>query len=130
MIVLVLGYAYGGIHLAAWEWVAVALTIWLGSTIFAALAVAIGYRFQPDQVQPIALLVYFTFAILGGIWFPLSGALQKIGEFTPTYQTIKISADVIGGTSVPAGLVVGLLVWLAIFAALATVSVRATAETV
>jgi ABC-2 type transport system permease protein len=130
VIVLVLGYTYGGVHLAAWEWVAIALTVWLGSTIFAALAVAIGYRFQPDQVQPIALLVYFTFTILGGIWFPLSGALQKVGEFTPTYQAVKISTDVIGGTSVSAGLVAGLFVWLAIFAALATVAVRATAETV
>ncbi len=131
VIVLVLGATYGGVHLAAWEWVAIALTVWLGSTIFAALAVAIGYRFQPDQVQPIALLVYFTFTILGGIWFPLGGALQKIGEFTPTYEAVKISADVISpGSSVPAGLVAGVFIWLAIFAALATVSVRATAETV
>src|SRR5512142_3534095 len=49
VIVLVLGATYGGVHLPAWQWVAVALTVWLGSTIFAALAVAIGYRFQPDQ---------------------------------------------------------------------------------
>jgi ABC-2 type transport system permease protein len=130
VIVFVLGYAYGGVHLAAWEWVAIAVTVWLGSTIFAALAVAIGYRFQPDQVQPITLLVYFTFTILGGIWFPLGGTLQKIGEATPTYEAVKISTDVIGGTSVSAGLVVGLLIWLAIFTGLATLSVRATAETV
>jgi ABC-2 type transport system permease protein len=130
VIVFVLGATYGGVHLPAWEWVAIALTVWLGSTIFAALAVAIGYRYQPDQAQPIALLVYFTFTILGGIWFPLGGALQKIGEFTPTYQVIKISADVIGGTTVSAGLVAGLFIWLAIFVALAVVSVRSMAETV
>ena len=130
VIVLLLGRFYGGVHLAAWQWLVVAVIVWLGSTIFAALAVAIGYRFQPDQVQPIALLVYFTFTILGGIWFPLGGALQKIGEFTPTYQAIKISTDVIGDKTVPAGLVAGLFVWLAIFAALATLSVRSMAETV
>jgi ABC-2 type transport system permease protein len=130
VIVLLLGRFYGGVHLAAWEWIVIAIIVWLGSMIFAALAVAIGYRFQPDQVQPIALLVYFTFTILGGIWFPLSGVVQKIGELTPTYQAVKISTDVIGGTSVSIGLVVGLVIWLALFAGLATVAVRATAETV
>jgi len=37
---------------------------------------------------------------------------------------------VIGNATVSAGLAIGLLVWLGIFLALATVSVRATAETV
>ena len=43
-IVLLLGRFYGGVHLAAWQWIVIAVIIWLGSTIFAALAVAIGYR--------------------------------------------------------------------------------------
>ena len=74
------------------------MTVWFGSTIFAALAVAIGYRFAPDQVQPITLIVYFIFAILGGLWFPLSGFLGKIGQFTPTYEAVKIGTDVIGAS--------------------------------
>jgi ABC-2 type transport system permease protein len=130
VIVLLLGRFYGGVHLAIWQWLVIAVIIWLGSTIFAALAVAIGYRFPPDQVQPITLLVYFTFTILGGIWFPLSGVLQNIGKGTPTYEAVKISTDVIGNVTVPYGLVIGLVVWLAIFAALATLSVRSMAESV
>ena len=130
VVVLLLGRFYGGVHLAAWQWLVVAVIVWLGSTIFAALAVAIGYRFPPDQVQPIAMLIYFTFTILGGIWFPLSGALQNIGKGTPTYEAVKISTDVIGNVSVPPYLVFGLIVWLAIFAGLATLSVRSMAETV
>lgn len=130
LIVLLLGRLYGNVHLPAWQWVVIALTIWLGSLLFAALAVAIGYRFQPDQVGPAALLVYFTFTILGGIWFPLGGTLQKIGEFTPTYQAVRISTDIIGNITVPVGLVAGLIAWLVLFTALATLAVRATAETV
>jgi ABC-2 type transport system permease protein len=130
VVVLLLGRFYGGVHLAAWEWLVIAVIVWLGSTIFAALAVAIGYRFPPDQVQPIAMLVYFTFTILGGIWFPLSGTLQNIGKGTPTYEAVKISTDVIGNVSVPPYLVIGLIIWLAIFAGLATISVRSMAETV
>jgi ABC-2 type transport system permease protein len=106
------------------------VTVWFGSTIFAALAVAIGYRFAPEQVQPITLIIYFVFAILGGLWFPLSGFLGKVGQFTPTYEAVKIGSDVIGNIAVPAGLAIGLVVWLGIFVALATVAVRSTAESV
>jgi len=130
LVVLLLGRFYGNVHLQAWQWPALAVTVWFAATIFAALAVAIGYRYQPDQVQPISIAVYFIFAILGGLWFPITGFLQKVGEFTPTYDAVKIGSDVIGHTAVSAGLAVGLVVWLGIFVALATVSVRATAETV
>jgi ABC-2 type transport system permease protein len=130
VLVLLLGRFYGNIHLPAWEWPVIAVTIWFGSTIFAALAVAIGYRFAPDQVQPVTLSVYFLFAILGGIWFPLNGVLGKVGQLTPTYEAVKIGTDVIQGGSLPWGYPVGLVIWLGIFVALATVAVRATAETV
>ncbi len=130
VIVLLLGRFYGNVHLPGWEWPVIAIVVWFGSTIFAALAVAIGYRFAPEQVQPVTLIVYFAFAILGGLWFPLSGALGKVGQFTPTYQAVKIGTDVIAGAAVPIGLAIGLVVWLGIFIALATVAVRSTAESV
>ena len=130
VIVLLLGRFYGGVHLPLWQWLVIALVVWLGSTIFAALAVAIGYRFPPDQVQPITLLVYFAFLALGGVWFPLGGTLQKLGEGTPTYAAIKISTDVVHGSPVPFGLPIALVAWLVIFVALAIVSVRSMAEAV
>jgi ABC-2 type transport system permease protein len=129
-IVFLLGAFYGKVSMPLWQWVVIAVIVWLGSMIFAALAVAIGYRFAPDQAQPISMLVYFIFTILGGIWFPLGGALQKVGQATPTYEAVKISTDVIGNVTVPYGLVIGLVVWLAIFLGLATLSVRSMAEQV
>jgi ABC-2 type transport system permease protein len=131
VIVLLLGRFYGGVHLgAAWEWVAIAAVVWLGAMTFAALAIAIGYRLQPDQVQPVALLIYFVFLIIGGIFFPLNGFLQSVGKFTPTYEALKISTDVVAGASVQGWLIAGLVIWLAIFSGLAWLSVRASAETV
>jgi ABC-2 type transport system permease protein len=130
VIVLLLGRFYGNIHLPGWQWPVIAITVWFGSTIFAALAVAIGYRFAPDQVQPVTFILYFTFAILGGLWFPLNGALGRVGQLTPTYEAVKIGTDVIQGISLPWGYPVGLVIWLGIFIALATVAVRTTAETV
>jgi len=130
VIVFLIGRFYGGVHLAVWQWLVVAVIIWLGSTIFAALAVAVGYRYPPDQAQPITLFLYLTFTILGGVWFPLSGTLGNIGKGTPTYEAIKISTDVIGNLLVPAYLIIGLVIWLAVFSGLATLSVRSMAETV
>ena len=131
VIVLLLGRFYGNVHLPAWEWPVIAVTVWFGSTIFAALAVAIGYRFAPEQVQPVTFVIFFVFAILGGLWFPLSRLpRQRRQSSRPTYEAVKIGTDVIQGVTVPAGLPIGLVVWLGIFTALATLAVRATAETV
>jgi ABC-2 type transport system permease protein len=130
LVVFLLGRFYGGAHLPLWQWIVVGVIVWLGSMIFTALAIAIGYRLAPDQVQPVAALIYFTFTLLGGIWFPISGTLQNISKATPTYEAVKISTDVIGGISVPFGLVIGLVVWLVIFTGLATLSVRSMAESV
>jgi ABC-2 type transport system permease protein len=128
-IVFLLGSFYAHVDMPIWKWIVCAVAIWLGTLIFAALAVALGYKLNPDSVQPVTLVVFFFFSIFGGLWFPLSGALQKFGEFTPTYQIVKISTDVIGGSSVPLINLVGIVIWFAIFVSLATFAVRSTAET-
>ena len=129
-VVMLLGRFEGGVHLPLWQWLVIAVVIWLGSTIFAALAVAVGYRYPPDQAQPITLTLYLVFSILGGIWFPFTGLMGNISKGTPTFEAINIATDVIAGKSVPAYLAIGLVAWLIIFAALATLSVRSMAETV
>ncbi len=130
VIVLILGNVYGGVHLAAWQWVVIAVAIWFGTLIFAALAVAIGYKINPDSVQPVALVVFFFFSIFGGLWFPLNGGLKTFGEFTPTYQVVKISTDVVGSGTVAWANVAGIVAWFAIFIGLAVLAVRSSAETV
>jgi ABC-2 type transport system permease protein len=129
VIVLVLGRFYGGVHLAAWKWLAIAGVIWLGALTFAALAVAIGYRFAPDTVQPVAMLVYFAMSILGGLWFALAGWMQKIGQGLPTYQITRIGTSLISGGTVSMTSVGIILAWLAAFTLLAVFAVRSTAET-
>jgi ABC-2 type transport system permease protein len=130
VIVFLLGRFYGDVQMPIWKWIVCALAIWVGTLIFAALAVAFGYKLDPDSVQPVAIVVFFAFSIFGGLWFSLSGALQKFGEFTPTYQIVKITTDVIRTGSVALSNVIGIVIWFAIFVALATWAVRSTAETV
>lgn len=128
VIVLALGRFYGGVQLAPWKWIAIGLVIWLGSLAFAALAIAIGYRFMPDAAQPIAMFVYLGMSLLGGLWFPLTGALGKFAQVLPTYQVTRIGTDIIGQGTFPLGKMAIILAWLAGFVALAALSVRSTAE--
>jgi ABC-2 type transport system permease protein len=97
---------------------------------FAALAVAIGYKFLPDRAQPLALLVYFAMSILGGLWFPLSGVLLTIGKVLPTYHVLRIGAGVLATSSVSMTAVAVVLAWLAGFILLSALAVRSTAEKV
>jgi ABC-2 type transport system permease protein len=128
-IVFILGNVYGGVDMPIWKWIVIGVAIWFGTFIFAALAIALGYRINPDSVQPIAIAVYFFFSIFGGLWFPLSGGLKTFGEFTPTYQVVKISTDVLATGTVSIANVVGVVVWFGIFLGLAVLAVRSTAET-
>ena len=130
VIVLVLGRFYGGVQMELWKWFAVGGTIWIGSLMFTALAVALGYRFMPDSVQPMAMFAYFVMSILGGLWFALTGFLAKIGKFFPTYQITRIGTDVISNHNVPATAYITILAWFAGFLVLAVLAVRGTAETV
>ena len=129
LIVFLLGRFYGDVQLAGWKWVVIGLVVWAGTLIFSALAVAIGYRFMPDTVQPITLFVYLVMSFLGGVWFSLgTGALQKIGQVLPTYQIIRVGTDVIFNGTVSVNAVLIILAWLVGFVALAWISVRATVE--
>jgi ABC-2 type transport system permease protein len=130
LIVLLLGRFYGNVHLPVWQWAVLAVTIWFGSTIFAALAVALGYKISPEQVQPVTMILYFGFAILGGLWFPLPGIMHTIGEALPTGAVIRICSDVVQGAVIPVGVIAALIAWCVVFAGLATAAVRTTGENI
>ena len=130
VIVLLLGHFYGGVHLAMWKWFAIFGAIWIGAMAFTALAVAIGYRFAPDTVQPIAMVIYLVMSVLGGLWFALGGVMGHIAKFVPTYQITRIGTDIFAGQSIPITAFIVIAAWFAGFLALAVISVRAAAETV
>jgi ABC-2 type transport system permease protein len=130
VIVLLLGRFYGGVHLELWKWFAIFAVIWIGSLIFTALAIAIGYRFTPDTVQPIAMVIYLVMSVLGGLFFALGGFLGHIAKFVPTYQMTRIGTDLMSNQSIPVTAFIVIAAWFAAFLALAVMSVRATAETV
>ena len=129
-IMMLLGRFYGGIELPIWQWTVIALAIWLGTLIFAALAVAIGYWMNPNSVQPVIMIIFLFFSLFGGLWFPVTGGLKTFAQGTPTYRIVQIATDVTKYGTVSWTAVGVILIWLAVFVGLATFAVRNAAEAI
>ncbi|MFE7543397.1 ABC transporter permease [Streptomyces platensis] len=100
LLVLIVAAAVKGVRLEAWQWITIAAGTWLGSFVFAALDIALGYLATGDAVRPISMLCYFGLAFLGGLWMPLTILprwMQNIAEWLPTHAYAAL------GTAVEAG---------------------------
>ncbi|MFE3883595.1 ABC transporter permease [Streptomyces lydicus] len=100
LLVMIVAAAVKGVRLEAWQWISIAACTWLGSFVFAALGVAIGYLATGDAVRPITILCYFGLALLGGLWMPLTVLpqwAQDVAEWLPTHAYTAL------GTAVEAG---------------------------
>lgn len=128
LVVFALGGFLNHVEMPAWKWAVNALVLWIASMIFVSLAVAIGYRFDPETAQPAVMLVFFPMALLGGLWFPLGGTLEKIGKWFPTFQAHKIGTDIISTGKISALSIGVVAAWGVLFALLAVFSYRSAKE--
>ncbi|MFI5532861.1 ABC transporter permease [Kitasatospora sp. NPDC051853] len=111
--------AVEGVSLSAPQWAGLALALWAGSFVFAALGVALGYAAQPDAVQPIVMIVYMLMALLGGTWFPVGGSLESFARFNPVYLYNQLATFVQPGHGFDLGAAAGLAGFLVVFVAAA-----------
>ncbi|GAA3181431.1 MULTISPECIES: ABC transporter permease [Streptomyces] len=118
VLVLLAGAVVKGVRLDTWQWAAIAVSLWLGSFVFAALGVAIGYLATGDAVRPISMLCYFGLAFLGGLWMPLTILpqwVQSLADYVPTHAYAALGTAVEGGGGPHPKDVAVLLVYLALF---------------
>lgn len=111
--------AFEGVRLSAVTWLGLAAALWLGSFVFAALGVALGYAAQPDAVQPIVMIVYMLMALLGGTWFPVGDGLEAFARFDPVYLYNRLAVFVQPGHGADTAAIAGLAAYLAVFVAAA-----------
>jgi ABC-2 type transport system permease protein len=100
LLVFTVGGLGKGIHLSAAIWIESGLWIWIGGFSFMALGALLGSIKNADAVQILALMLYMGLSILGGLWFPtasMSGTMQTIAKFTPTYRLGQGAWNVVGG---------------------------------
>lgn len=119
VVVFVVAALAKGVHLAAWQWLALTGTIWAGSLVFAALGVALGYLATGDAVRPLTMIVYFGLSMLGGLWMPMTTFpqwLQNIAEWLPTHAYAALGQAIELGSAPGARDLATLAVYFALFA--------------
>jgi ABC-2 type transport system permease protein len=122
-----------GVHLSAGQWLAILPLLWLGALPFALLGLGLGYLATGQTVQPLSLLVYLGFSIVGGLWLPLDilpGWVAAVGRLLPTHAYADMSWRVAFGGAPSVRDVVTLAVWLVVFAALAVLGFRRSVRSV
>ena len=114
-------YAAGsvsGAHMDAHVWVESALLAWVGSLVFAAFGVFMGYLLPSENVMQIIGPGLALFAFLGGLFMPLDqmgDTFATIAKFTPMYGLSQVVHAPLTGEAPGWAAVVNLVVWLAVF---------------
>jgi ABC-2 type transport system permease protein len=100
-VTIALLYAAGvtlGVHLQAGNWVRMTGLILVGLAPFAALGILLGHLLTTDSVGPAIGGTTAVFALLGGVWFPVtSGVMHTIAEALPSYWLVEASHVGLGG---------------------------------
>ncbi len=104
----------------AWLWFVTPLCVWIGSLVFAAFGLFMGYLLPTENVMQFLGIALMLFAFGGGLFIPLDTyphVLQVLAQFTPLYGLNQlVHAPLIGG-SVDIVWVVNAVAWLLIFSA-------------
>lgn len=101
-VTIVLLYAAGismGVHLQAANWLQMTGLILIGRAPFAAIGILLGHLLTTDSVGPAIGGTTAVFALLGGVWFPItSGVMHAIAEALPSYWLVQASHVGLGGS--------------------------------
>src|ERR1017187_4255067 len=120
-------YAVGGLtgkpYMPFYLWVATALSVWVGSLVFAAFGLFMGYLLPTENVMQFLGLALGLLSFAGGLFIPLSQfphLYQDIAEFTPLYGLNELVHAPLLGVGVHVAWAANAIVWLAIFSGGAT----------
>ncbi|MBZ9644536.1 ABC transporter permease [Streptomyces sp. PSKA30] len=125
--VLAAGGLVNGVRLAAWQWAAVAVLLWLGSVPFTLLGLGNGYRLTGQTTGVVNMLCNLGLSVLGGLWFPVAlfpGWLRTLSAYTPAHRFAQLGRSVADGGPPAPGAVAILGLWLVAFGSYAVLSYR------
>lgn len=101
-----------------WRWVLTAAIAWLGSIVFAAFGLFMGYLLPSENVMQVIGPGLAVLAFLGGLFIPLQDGtvMGTIAVWTPMYGIAKMARAPLTGDPFQWVWVLNVVVWLAIFA--------------
>jgi ABC-2 type transport system permease protein len=117
--VYVVGLVSGKPTMPAHVWILTALIGWVGSLVFAAFGLFMGYLLPGENVMQILGPLMAGLAFLGGLFQQLQdgSTLQMIAQFTPMYGLAELARAPLTGDPVQLGWVLNVVGWLVVFAA-------------
>jgi ABC-2 type transport system permease protein len=117
--VYAVGIIVGKPAMPGYLWVVTGLSVWVGSLLFAAFGLFMGYLLPTENVMQILGFALVLFAFASGLFIPLSQfphLLQTIAEYTPLYGLNQLVHAPLLGRSIELSWLANTIVWLAIFA--------------
>ncbi|HUX71991.1 MAG TPA: ABC transporter permease [Cellulomonadaceae bacterium] len=117
VVVYLVGLAEGA-HADVSVWIVTGLTAWLGSIVFAAFGLFMGYLLPAENVMQILGPVLAVLSFAGGLFVPLGdGVFATIGKVTPLYGLAELVRAPLVGDGVTVTSVANVVLWAAVFGA-------------
>lgn len=105
-----------GAHLSTRALVLGALIAWVGSAVFAAFGLFMGYVLPAENVMQILGPVLALMAFAGGLFVPIDGGVfATVAKFIPTYGLAELTRAPLLGTAPNAWAYVNVLGWGVVF---------------
>jgi ABC-2 type transport system permease protein len=131
--VLTAGAVVNDVRLAAWQWVALPVVLWLGTLPFTLLGIGNGYRLSSQTTGVVNMACMVGLSVLGGLWFPVQAFpswLQSVSAWTPSHAFAQLGWSVTDGGAPGAGTVGLTAAWFALFCGYAVYAYRRSARRV
>jgi ABC-2 type transport system permease protein len=116
--VYVVGAVTNQASMPTYLWIVTGLCVWIGSLLFSALGLFIGYLLPSENVTQIISLVLMLCAFAGGLFIPVShfpGADATLAKLTPLYGLNELVHYPLVGGQFDWAWVLNLALWLGAF---------------
>jgi ABC-2 type transport system permease protein len=117
--VYLIGAAASNASMPTDGWILTGICVWIGSLLFSALGLLIGYLLPAENVPQITSLVLLVCSLAGGLLIPVSQfsshTLVTLAKFTPLYGLNELVHYPLIDSNFKSYWVLNLTAWLAVF---------------
>jgi ABC-2 type transport system permease protein len=118
VVVNVVGLITHKASMPGYLWIVSALCVWVGSLLFAAFGLFLGYLMPSENIMQILGIIMTLLSFAGGLFIPVSSyphGVQVVAKWTPLYGLNQLVHAPLLGSGVNWTWVVNVLAWLIIF---------------
>jgi ABC-2 type transport system permease protein len=100
-------------------WFVTGLLAWVGSLVFAAFGLFMGYLLPSENVMQVLGPLMALLAFIGGLFMPIDegSTMDHVARLTPMYGLAHLARSPLTGEGVHLAWVLNLVAWLAVFVA-------------